>query len=65
MIFRSRMSKAEFEEYLKTHYEYWFSSYYTYLDEKLIEYLMQELFRIQAMYARQDIALELKLNEIY
>ena len=26
---------------------------------------MQELFRIQAMYARQDIALELKLSEIY
>jgi hypothetical protein len=70
IICRSRMSKAEFEEYLKTHYEYWFSSYYTYLDEKFIEYLidparMQELFRIQAMYARQDIALKLKLSEIY
>ena len=70
MILHSRMSKEEFEEYLKTHYEFWFSSYYKYLDTKLIEYManperMQELLRIQAMYANQDVPFEIKLSEIY
>ena len=70
MILRSKMSKKDFEEYLKTHYQFWFSSYYTYLDTKLIEYItnperMQELFRIQAMYANQDVPFEIKLFNIY
>ena len=70
VILRSRMSRLEFDEYLKTNYEYWYSSYYKYLDTKFIDYLsdparMQEVLRIQAMYANQDVPLEIKLFQIY
>lgn len=70
VILRSKMSKAEFEEYLKKHYEYWYSSYYKYLDTKFIDHLsdparMQELCRLQALYANQDVPLEIKLFQIY
>ena len=70
MIMCSKMSKMEFEEYLKTQYEFWFSSNYNYLDKKLIEYManperMQELLRIQAMYANKDVPFEIKHFEIY
>ena len=70
VILRSKMSRLEFEEYLKTNYEYWYSSYYKYLDTKFIDYLsdparMQEVLRIQAMYANQDVPLEIKFFEIY
>jgi hypothetical protein len=70
VILRSTMSRLEFEEYLKTHYEYWYSSYYKYLDTKLIEHLidpmrMQEVLRIQELYANKDVPFEIKFFEIY